>query len=186
MQIMDFKVLVQLTPDDFMAWLRHYFLCIPQGRRRSLLFLTGALLAYILFMIHAFRTDSYEGLFVIYLASSFLVLAIAFITLIWAFSTLLTQILLKFTARKVLLEPVTYFFTPESIRVLSPSGQGKIPWKLVRGWEESKKHVFLYLGGISAIILPKDKIDNADALRDAVLELVRKNHTTRRSINQPI
>ena len=182
---MDFKVLVQLTPDDFMAWLRHYFLFMPQGRRRSLLFLTGALLAYILFMISEFSADSYEGLFVIYLASSFLVLTIAFTTLIWAFSTILTQIMLKFTARKVLLDPVTYFFTPECIRVLSPSGQGKIPWKLVRGWETSKKHVFIYLGGISAIILPKDNIDDPDALRDAVLELVRQNHTIHRTSGAP-
>ena len=174
---MDYKAQVQLTPDDFMAWLRYYFLWIPQGRRRALFFLSGVMLAYFLFVVLEYRHDAYDGPFIVYVLSTVALLALALFVLGWAVTSPLTQIMLKFTARKVLLEPISYFFTVEDIRVVSESGQGRIPWKLIRAWEASSRHVFLHLGGLSVVILPREQLPDVEALHELVISRLREPHT---------
>ncbi len=156
------QVAIQLTPEDYVAFSAWYHRRTPEGRKKMRkLYALGVLL----FVAFAWSEmyDPKNGImhrerYAVYMAISAVVIGGGYSFFLWYIRPTLQRMSLRFGDRKQLLDPVSYSFAREGVIIRNQHGTGRLAWSGVKEIARTPKHLFLWLGGASAFILPVNQL----------------------------
>ncbi len=176
MEKRNYRVEVKLRPEDYMALMRFCDRSTPGGRARMRrLYLMGGA-CYFIVAGFAFFDENHgvsdPGQFGIYLVSSALFVgALYYVFLAWLRPTMIRASLVR-GSRRQLLAPTTLTFEEEQLVLENEHGRGTMSWRHLQDVAETEEYLFLVVGRINAIVLPKRCFESEDA-REACIRFVK-------------
>ncbi|GKW47287.1 hypothetical protein NCCP2050_29790 [Planococcus sp. NCCP-2050] len=113
----------------------------------------------------------------------FLLIPFLILSIVWViFSPSLYYGMIKRTARKMIREgdngsmlgEHSMVFTEEGLKEISKTGEASVSWSGIVDFGEDDSNFYLYNSSLSAYILPKKDLQDAEALRKLIHEKVKK------------
>lgn len=157
------KVTVKLTPEDYMALMRFCDRYTPGGRARMRRLYLMGLAAYLVVALVSLR-DPEHGLsnprqLALFLGSSALFIGAGYyLFLAWLRPTMIRASLVR-GSRRLLLAPTTMTLEAEQVALENEGGRGHLPWKHLVDVVETDAYLFLVVGKVNAIAVPKRCFD---------------------------
>ena len=68
----------------------------------------------------------------------------------------------------------TMIFTEDGLREISPKGEMTVSWSGIEDYGEDDSNFYLYNSGMSALILPKPKSGNSEAIRTFLTSKIKR------------
>ena len=172
------QIAVKLTADDYMALMRFCDRATPGGRARMRRLYLMGVACYLIVVGLAFNHPGHgvanPQQYAVYAASTAVFIgALYYAFLSWLRPTMIRVSLVR-GSRRQLLEPTTLTLEEDRLALRNEHGKGGMPWEHLKDMVETDEYLFLVVGSINAIAIPK-RCFQSDAHREAALGFLRSH-----------